>query len=304
MKWPKSRWLAAGLLLLGACTHDRAQDRPATPTPVAAAGPALWQVRDDDTTIYLFGTVHVLTPGVKWFDGGVKRAFDASDELVLEIIEPNDPATITGAMAGAAVARDGVKLSDRLPPDRRAGYQAAMTANGLPWQSFETFNPWFSGLLLAVAPLERLGYKAELGADKILSAAAKAGGKKIAALETFEQQIGYFATLPMAQQVAFLTGTIDGLPDVERQFASLIRHWQAGEPDALAKEMNESLAATPELAQVLLIGRNANWARWIKTRLDRPGRVFVAVGAGHLAGAGSVQDQLKALGVSSRRVGE
>lgn len=299
MKWPLSRWLAAGLLLLGAC----AQDRPVTPPP-AVAGPALWQVRDADTTIHLFGTVHVLTPGVQWFDGEVKRAFDAADELVLEIIEPQDANGMASAMAGAAVARDGVKLSDRLDPATRARYQAAMTANGLPWRSFEGFNPWMAGLLLSVAPLERLGYKAELGADKVLAAAAKTGGKRIVALETVEQQIGYFATLPIAQQLAFLTGAIDGLPDVERQFASLIGHWRAGEPDMLAKEMNESLTATPELADVLLIRRNVDWAKWIRARLDQPGEVFVAVGAGHLAGAGSVQDQLQALGVASNRVGK
>jgi len=66
--------------------------------------------------------------------------------------------------------------------------------------------------------------------------------------------------------------------------------------------MNESLEATPELAQVLLIQRNARWAQWIKQRLTQPGTVFIAVGAGHLAGKGSVQEQLKALGISSARV--
>lgn len=299
MKCPISRWLAAGLLLLGACT----QDRPATPPP-AVAGPALWEVKDADTTIHLFGTVHVLTPDVPWFDGAVKRAFDSSDELVLEIIEPRDANAMATVMAGAAVARDGVKLSDRLDPGTRARYQAAMTANGLPWQGFEGFNPWMAGLLLSVAPLERLGYKAELGADKILAAAAKAGGKRTVALETVEQQIGYFAALPIAQQVAFLTSAIDGLPEMERQFASLVQHWRAGEPDMLAKEMNESLTATPELAEVLLIRRNVDWAKWIRARLDQPSEVFVAVGAGHLAGAGSVQDQLLSLGVASSRVGK
>ena len=66
--------------------------------------------------------------------------------------------------------------------------------------------------------------------------------------------------------------------------------------------MNESLEATPELARVLLTNRNANWAQWIKARLDRPGTVFVAVGAGHLAGKGSVQEQLGALDIKVSRV--
>lgn len=287
------RLLSAALLVVGGAAQAR---------DAGAASPALWQVTDADTTIYLFGTVHVMKPGVEWFDGKVKRAFDASDELVLEIIEPDDPRALGVTMTQMAVAKDGVKLSDRLSDKARAGYQAAMDANGLPWRTFEMFNPWMSGMALSVAPLEKLGYRNDIGAEKVLRAAAVQAGKKVDALETVEQQVGFFAGLPMEQQVQFLNATVDGLPDMEKEFGALLRYWQAGQPDKLAKMMNESLETTPELAQVLLTGRNANWAKWIKARLERPGTVFVAVGAGHLAGKGSVQEQLKAIGVASSRV--
>lgn len=304
MKWPLPRFLTAGLLLLSGC----AQEQSVTARPAVAQSslvrPALWRVSDEDTTIYLFGTVHVLKPGVNWFDGGVKRAFDGSDELVLEIEEPSDPQAMAAAMAHAAMPRDGVTLSSRLSPEARQRYQEAMTANGLPWQMFEAFNPWMAGMALSVQPLEKLGYRADLGAEKTLTAAARAAGKKVGALETVEQQLGYFAGLPMEQQLKFLEATIDGLPGMDSEFARLIGHWQQGDPERLAEEMNESLEATPELAQVLLIQRNANWARWVRDRLARPGTVFMAVGAGHLAGKGSVQDQLKVLGIASARVAQ
>ena len=304
MKWPLARLLAAGLLLLTGCAQEQtASARPAA-AKAAYVTPALWRVKDADTTIYLFGTVHVLKPGTEWFQGGIKRAFDGSDELVLEIVEPEDPQAMAASMAHTALARDGVKLSDRLCAEERGKYQAAMVANGLPWQIFEAFNPWMAGMALSVQPLEKLGYKADLGAEKTLTAAAKAAGKKIGALETVEQQLGYFAGLPMESQVKFLNATVDGLPDMDAEFARLIAHWKEGDPEKLAAEMNESLETTPELAQVLLIQRNANWAKWIKGRLAQPGTVFIAVGAGHLAGRGSVQDQLKALGVASARVAE
>ncbi|MCI4589137.1 TraB/GumN family protein [Sphingobium sp. BYY-5] len=289
------RALSAALLLVGGV----AQARPANTTT-----PALWQVKDADTTIYLFGTVHVMKPGIDWFDGTVKRAFDGSDQLVLEIIEPDDPSQLGATMSTMALAKDGVKLSDRLNDKARTAYQAAMESYGLPWQTFDMFNPWMAGMILSVAPLERLGYRNDLGAEKILRSAAQAAGKKVDALETVEQQVGFFAELPMAQQVQFLNATVDGLPDMEKEFGDLLTYWQAGQPDKLAKAMNESLEATPELAQVLLTDRNANWARWIKARLEQPGTVFVAVGAGHLAGKNSVQEQLKALGVVTHRVKE
>lgn len=304
MKWSLSRLMVAGLLLLSGCTQEpQANARP----PAARAAyvtPALWQVKDEDTTLYLFGTVHVLKPGTEWFKGGIKRAFDGSDELVLEIVEPENPQAMAASMAQTGLARDGVKLSDRLDADMRGKYQTAMAANGLPWQMFEPFNPWMAGMALAVKPLEKLGYEADLGAEKTLTSAAKAAGKKIGALETVEQQLGYFAGLPMDSQVKFLNATVEGLPDMDKEFSSLIAHWQEGDPDKLAAEMNESLEATPELAQVLLLQRNMNWAKWIKERLARPGTVFIAVGAGHLAGKGSVQEQLKGMNVASARVAE
>lgn len=280
-----------------------AQARPAPPTTTIAT-PALWRVSDADTTIYLFGTVHVMKPGIDWFRGGVKAAFDGSDELVLEIVEPDDPNAMGAVMMSKALAGDGVALSARLDDPARDKYRAAMEANAMPWQAFEGFAPWMAGMALSVAPLQKLGYRADLGAEKVLRAAAVKAGKRVEALETVEQQIDFFATLPMAQQVEFLNATVDGLPEMEGEFAGLLRYWQAGDPKKLAKSMNESLEATPQLAQILLIRRNANWAQWIKTRMDRSGTVFVAVGAGHLAGKGSVQDQLKALGIATRRVKE
>lgn len=304
MKWPLSRLLAASLLLLTGCTQEQPALARTAATKAAYVTPALWQVKDEDTTIYLFGTVHVLKPGTDWFKGGIKRSFDEADELVLEIVEPDDPQAMAASMAHTALAHDGIKLSDRLSAEMKGRYQAAMTANGLPWQMFEAFNPWMAGMALSVQPLEKLGYKADLGAEKTLTAAAKAAGKRIGALETIEQQLGYFAGLPMDSQVQFLNATVEGLPDMESEFARLIKHWREGEPEKLAAEMNESLETTPELAQVLLIQRNANWAKWIRERLAQPGTVFVAVGAGHLAGKGSVQDQLHTLGLASNRVVE
>ena len=66
--------------------------------------------------------------------------------------------------------------------------------------------------------------------------------------------------------------------------------------------MNDSLKDSPEVAEKLLINRNKNWAAWIKQRMTKPGTVFIAVGAGHLAGPDSVQAQLAKLGVKSTRV--
>jgi uncharacterized protein len=90
-------------------------------------------------------------------------------------------------------------------------------------------------------------------------------------------------------QVKFLVSTVDDYPKLGTELGKMVTSWAAGDPDALGKTMNESLRETPEVAKILLTDRNARWADWINARLAKPGTVFIAVGAGHLAGDDSVQ---------------
>lgn len=266
------------------------------------ADPALWVVKDEDTTIYLFGTVHVLKPGLSWFDEAVKDAFDKSDQLMLEIVLPEDQAAMAQKMIPLAIDQSGKTLSSRLSPDELKAYQAAMTGIGVPPAQFEMFEPWFAAMTLSVLPLTKLGYDPEQGAEKLLTNFAKSAGKPIGALETIEEQLGFFDTLPEAQQVAFLNSVVKDIDKLGPTLDKLVVLWGKGDPDGLAATMNESMEETPELAKTLLFDRNARWADKLKTRMDQPGTLFVAVGAGHLAGEHSVQDYLKERGLTAERV--
>lgn len=278
------------------------------PAPVAAAAaptdadPALWVVKDDDTTIYLFGTVHVLKPGLSWFDEAVKTAFDKSDEMMLEIVMPEDQAAVAKTMMPLAMDTTGKTIPSRLTPEQLQAYQAAMVSVGLPANAFDSFEPWFPAMTLSVLPLTKLGYDPEQGAEKLLTKFAKADGKPVAGLETLEEQLGFFDQLPDTQQVAFLNSVVKDLDKLGPTLDKMVGLWAKGDPDGLAVVMNDSLAATPELAAMLLYERNERWADQIKTRMDKPGTVFIAVGAGHLAGEKSVQDYLKDRGLTATRI--
>jgi len=279
-----------------------AAEPAATAAPVTDADPALWVVKDDDTTIYLFGTVHVLKPGLSWFDEAVKTAFDKSDQLMLELVMPDDQAAVAKTMMPLAMDTTGKTIPSRLTEGELKAYQAAIAGFGLPANAFDAFEPWFPAMTLSVLPLTKLGYDPEQGAEKLLTKFAKADGKPIAGLETLEEQLGLFDTLPETQQVAFLNSVVKDLDKLGPTLDKMVVLWAKGDPDGLAVAMNESMAATPELAKTLLWDRNARWADQIKTRMDQPGSVFVAVGAGHLAGEKSVQDYLKERGLTATRV--
>lgn len=264
---------------------------PALAQETKDADPALWVVKDADTTIYLFGTVHVLKPGLSWFDEGVKAAFDKSDELVLEMIEP-DAATMQGLILKTAVNPTGPTLTEKLPADKRDAFGKALADVGVPAAALDRVDPWFAAVTLTMAGLPKLGYDPASGAERALATAAKTANKQLIGLETVEEQLGFFDTLPEPLQVKFLVSTIDDYAKMGDQLDKMVASWSAGDPEALGRVMNEELADTPEIAKVLLADRNARWAEWIGKRLAQPGTVFVAVGAGHLAGAGSVQEQL------------
>ena len=281
------------MLALPAC----AQSKPTAND----ADPALWVVKDADTTIYLFGTIHVLKPGLSWFDEAVKTAFDKSDQLVLEMVQP-DQATMQQIVLKNGIITSGPTLTEQLPADKRGAYLKAVTDAGLPPQAFDRMKPWLAGVTLSIAPIQKLGYDPKNGPETVLADAAKAANKPVAGLETAEQQIGYFNGLSQKAQIDFLTSTVEDLPKAGEEMAEMVDEWAKGDPDALAKTMNDSLKDSPEVAKTLLTDRNARWATWIKERMAKPGTVFIAVGAGHLAGNDSVQAQLAKQGIKAERI--
>lgn len=306
MKFFRRLIAAPAILLAPPVTAQSARAPMAAPVATASvsttnADPALWVVKDKDTTIYLFGTIHVLKPGLSWFDDGVKKAFDSSDELVLEMVQP-DQATMQNIVLSKAYSLSGPTLTERLPEADRGNYLKAMNSLGIPPAAFDRAQPWFAATNLSLLPLMKLGYDPKSGPETVLTEAAATEKKAIEGLETPEQQIGYLAGLPEKVQMAFLESTLKDLPKTEETMNGMVAAWSRGDPDALAKFMNDGLDDSPELAKTLLFDRNARWAQWIKARLDKPGTVFVAVGAGHLAGRQSVIDQLRTLKIKAKRV--
>ena len=295
--------LAAAVLATSLATTAPQQeqaDQQAVVATTPPARPAMWQVRDADTVIYLFGTVHALPAGVDWLNGPVASAFDGSQELVTEIVEANS-AGMQGAVLAKATLPAGQSLRDKLTPAQRTAFEATLAANGLPAATFDRYKPWYAAMVLSTLPVLRQGYDPANGVETKLDARAKAAKRPHSALETAEYQLGLFDSLPQTVQLRYLNEVIADLPKASDEIAQMIEAWKQGDADALARLMNEEDDA-PELMELLLYNRNRAWAEWIKARLDKPGTVFMAVGAGHLAGTGSVQQVLATKGIATSRI--
>jgi len=281
------------LLLIGATA----------PSPEPAR-PPLWKLSDADTTIYLFGTVHALPRGLQWKTGHVASAFAASDTLVVEVVEPDDMASMAGAMMAMGKAAPGSlpPLMERVPADKRAALKALLDKSPLPPQLLDGCKTWFAALVLAAPSIAQAGLDPESGADRRLMSDARQRHMRMIGLETIDEQLGYFNGLAEDDQRALLVSMVDDTADSGVEFAALIHAWSSGDIRGIEKLADDELKASPHIRDLLLKSRNRHWADWLARRMKAPGTLFMAVGAGHLSGADSVQAMLRAQGYRIDRV--
>jgi len=291
--------LLATLFAVGASAQEPAAV-VTTALPAPAPRPALWKVADADTTIYLFGTIHALPPGVQWMTGPIEQALASSEQLVTEIPD-TPPEEMKAAVLSNAMLPAGQNLRQMLDDAQRAKFESAVTGFGFPVDAFDRFEPWYAAVALTALPLEKIGYTAGNGVEERIAAEALRLRKPRMGLETAAYQLAMFDGLPRDVQKTYLMEVLNDLPTIRQDLAAIVAEWSAGNADKLAELLNAE-QDDPRMVAALLTGRNKMWANWIKARLNRPGTVFMAVGAGHLAGKDSVQDLLGKAGVTVTRI--
>ena len=297
--------LALAFGTAGCAQQATGSDVASASAPVAETGsgaPALWRIADEDTTIYVFGTVHALPDDIDWYTGPVKTALDASDTLVTEVdMTPAAEAEIGALIGQLALLPAGTTLRSLLTDDQRLVYEAALTKLGVPVNAFDQLEPWFATLNLAQIAFQQAGIDGENGTENVLEAmVGETKGRD--ALETAAFQLAIFDELPQDAQIDYLMETIAEFDRIAPMLQQIVDEWAEGDVKDLGALLNEALEADPVLAERLLYARNANWAVWIDDRLDAPGTIFMAVGAGHMAGNEKLQDKLAARGVEMVRI--
>jgi uncharacterized protein YbaP (TraB family) len=291
-------WIAKGLAALGLATAGSAPARvPPEPRP------ALWKVADRDTTIYLFGTIHLLPKGAKWVSPAFERAAEDSQGLVVEtIVDTANPAPFAATMMRLATSPGLLPVLDRVPRNKRAALATAIARSRMAPAALDRMETWAVALALLGPQFEAMDLRQDEGVETKLKQRFAAAGKPIGQLETNEEQLRFFDLLPETAQQSLLLGALESPAAVKKQFDVMLGAWSRGDVAAIARSFNAEMAGSPALADLLLKRRNNNWTRWIEGRMDQPGTAMIAVGAGHLAGADSVQSMLEKRGLQVTRV--
>jgi uncharacterized protein YbaP (TraB family) len=270
-------------------------------TGAAAADPAMWVVKDADSTVYLLGTIHVLKPGVNWRSAKLDAALKSSDEYWMEADIEADPAIAqTYAMNFGMDSRQA--LASTVGEANYAKLVDLAKRYDIPTERLQQMRPWLATMVLARAQVVSTGYDPELGVDRTLEKEAMAAGKPIKPFETASQQLGYLADIPDKIAAEMLVQTLDEVGEGGKIVDELQAAWLAGNvkqlqrigPDKMRKE-------APELFDAILLQRNTNWVKQIDTMLKGSGTQFIAVGAAHLVGKDSVPEQLAKLGYKVQR---
>ncbi len=271
--------------------------------PLHADGPARWAVKDSDTTLHIYGTIHILKPELQWQTPGMLSDFDKASHIIFELA----PNQLTAQVMQPILFSKGRfgpddSLANYLDAETYATLTQKLSSAGVPPESVAQMKPWFAGIMLAQVAYAQQGFTGDIGVEKILTKRATYNEQQLEGLESAAQQIDYFASMPMDQQVSFLKISVEDFDKSGEQINDMLGAWIIGDIGKLASLMNESMQDLPEVYDQLITQRNINWIKQIKVMMQSPGIFFMAVGAGHLPGDDGVINLLKQAGYEVYRI--
>jgi len=266
--------------------------------------PLLYAVRDVDSTMYLYGTVHVRPRGSDWGNDRVRAAIDESGEVWTELMmtpEADQQTQVLALRLGAA--EPGRPLSSWLTPEENASLNVVTTRLGIPQGALEPYRPWLAALTLTLAPLMQAGYDPASGVDRSIDVYSDNAGKTMRALETPEQQLNFFANLSAEAQREMLREAINESESITAMIGDMSAAWEQGNGRALERAViDDTRVEYPELYQMLFVDRNNAWMTELTREMEGSGVDFIAVGAGHIIGSDGLVAQFRARGYRVERL--
>jgi uncharacterized protein YbaP (TraB family) len=305
----RGSWLAlfgAGLVACGG-------DRPSFTDQVREIAdanrdeqPAMWDVSDEDTQVFLFGTVHTLRPETEWLTGRVQERLEAARAIYFEADVESQRALdqVEIAITQYGLYRPGNSLRAVLDDAIETEVAEASALVGVPLAGFDAYKPWLASLTLEQMASEAQGFDGDAGVEEVLGELAQARGKQVRYFETGAEQMELLAGIPEPVQIEMLAQTAKQMLDDPLMLDRMVAEWAEGDVEALAAFFDEDeIFGQGPVFETMLKGRNENWAEQIEVLLgSEQGVFFVAVGAGHLAGEASLQAMLRARGHDVVRV--
>ena len=274
----------------------------------AAAEPALWQVKNGGSTVYLFGSIHALPNGVNWRTGPIDAAIKSADVLVFEApLTPQSLGKMHVFTRENGTLPRGRALSRMLSPKGLEDFKWALAHTLLEPDSVNVMRPWFARYMLenSFIPDNRMrgpGAVVFNGVDFLLMEEGQKNKTPMRYFETAEGQLSIIASATPDDNLPLFETRLHELRDLQNVYQVLLKEWAAGNVRGLANSLAKARSEQPQENAVILDKRNRNWMPQLDKMLTENKTFFVTVGAFHLAGPGSVVDMLCDRGWKVQRV--
>ncbi|WP_342557928.1 TraB/GumN family protein [Lysinibacillus sp. FSL P4-0201] len=249
-----------------------------------------WVVEDEDTLIYLLGSIHLGTPDLYPFDKKLVTAFDESDALLVEANILDTEAL--EYYSEKAMYTDGSTLKDAVAPETYAKLEQVAKLYDLPMDQLTVQKPWMlSSALSMLAMDDSFGMTpqemAMHGIDVYFLLNAQLQQKPVIELEGTRAQVDMFEGLSPEAQEQSLVAVLDSIihPAEENQSEVLqewFTSWKQGNVEEFAKSFQAMEGTSSEFNEMLFGLRDEQMAKKIMNVLEeKEGKYFVVVGSGH-----------------------
>lgn len=254
----------------------------------------LWSVQGHSNVVYLMGSIHVLRQSDYPLEPALLAAYASSQTLVMEIdLSELDSGDVQQQMLQAAMLTDGRTLQDVLGNGQ---YQQAATLAqqvGVPLETLQQFKPWFVAESITQLQLMQLGFDPSAGIEMYFLQRARTDRKTVRGLETAQDQIELFDSMPLDRQSRYLMASLGEAKTLPTQVDQMVKAWRRGDTAWFAAQMQKEFGDDPELYRSVLVARNRKWLPKIESFLKDSQNYLVIVGTGHLAGTDSVIEMLR-----------
>ncbi|MBL4629916.1 MAG: TraB/GumN family protein [Paraglaciecola sp.] len=264
---------------------------------------SVWKVSNGQHSLYIGGTIHVLTPEDYPLAKEYDVAFDAADKIIFETdMEAVRSPEFAQKMMSQMMYNDGTTINKVLRPDVYKALAIHLSSRKIPMQAFASYKPSLLAISLTMVELQAMGYTSE-GVDMFYSTKAKTQGKQQGWLETPDEQLAFMANMGDDDPNAMIKYTLNDIKDMPEVFKKLHATWIAGDMQGMAKVgITPFKADYPAFYQDLLVTRNNKWLPKIVEMLNDQPTEFVLVGALHLSGPDSVLVKLKNKGYEIQKL--
>lgn len=263
----------------------------------SAQAASVWKVSKGSNSIFIGGTVHVLSASDYPLPAQYKQAYDASDSLVFETdMQAVKSVEFQQQTMAMMTFQDGRTFRDVLSPEVSAAVEKHLTSRGVPVEHLLPFKPSLLSITLSMLEFQMIGLTSE-GVDAYYSTLALGDGKPVAWLEAPEQQLQFLAGLGKGQENQLIQYTLDEIDTIKPSIEELKDQWRSGDMQAMDKsQLRDMQKDFPEIYDDIIVVRNSNWLPQIEAMFATEEVEFVLVGALHLAGKDSVLTSLEKAG--------